>query len=173
MGAIGFHHGSEAGAVSWVISDSLHLDQWYTPHSKSLLALALIVRTKITACIRHSDILCVLCCLCMVIGWEWLCCVCFSYHAFRLFGYVCVWALVRMLWGIYCTQDTVNSPNSSLNTFNLCHNLSWLKSFLFDTSTVFFMMLGVALEHEINVLEESYCINVLSGHFTLQNAPQM
>lgn len=35
------------------------------------------------------------------------------------------------------------------------------------------MMLGIALEHEINVLEESYCINVLSGHFTLQNAPQM
>lgn len=29
----------------------------------------------------------------------------------------CIWALVWMLWGIYCTQDTVNSPNSSLNTF--------------------------------------------------------
>lgn len=36
--------------------------------------------------------------------------------------------------------------------------------------TVFLM---TALEHDINVLEESYCINVLSGHFTSQNAPQM
>lgn len=34
-------------------------------------------------------------------------------------------------------------------------------------------MLRMVLEHEVNVLEESYCINVLSGHFTLQNAPQM
>lgn len=50
---------------------------------------------------------------------------------------------------------------------------SWLKSFLFSTSTVFSMMLGIALEHEINVLEESYCINVLSSHFTLKNVPQM
>lgn len=35
------------------------------------------------------------------------------------------------------------------------------------------MMLGFPLEHEINVLEESYCINVLSSHLTLENAPRM
>lgn len=31
----------------------------------------------------------------------------------------------------------------------------------------------MALEHEINVLEESYCISVLSGHLTLPNAPEI
>lgn len=162
----GQFHGSFPIVASWSV---IHT----TPKTYSSTCSDCKKKTLITACIGHSDILCVLCCWCMVIGWEWLCCVCFSYHVLSLFGYVCVLALVGMLWGIYCSQDTVNSPNSSLNKFTcvtICHD--W-NLFLFNTSTVFFMMLGMALEHEINVLEESYCIDVLSGHFTLQNAPQM
>lgn len=59
----------------------------------------------------------------MVIGWEWLCRVCFFTSC--LLRYVHVWALVWKLRGIYCAQDTVNSPYPSLTTFicaTICHD---------------------------------------------------
>lgn len=90
--------------------------------------------------------------------WMRMTLLCMFFHIMPIWKCMCMSICANAVRHLLYTRYSKFSKIQSEDIY-LCHNLSELEYFLIP-------MLRMALEHEINVLVESYCINVLSIHST-------
>lgn len=156
-GAVSFHRGSEAGGGggSWeVTSNSCILISNHTSSSSSSRPF----RRTITACIGHSDVLCV--CLVPFMHGHWMRMTLPCHVSMDMFVYEHSCEC--------CEAFTVHQIQYILRTPVQTHP-SVSQFVTIGKSRLLFRTASCSAWHESmsDVLEGSYCIDVSSGHFTL------